>query len=299
MEIVTGDPDSAQEVEAGKLSRPLRRRITERVPAAYPIAVFWHRTRRRVQWIVEDETYTNRHDLADLPVRIKRHKSLLLRQLGESEMRLQHNKVSNLRLIAPLIDGVILRPGETFSFCRLVGRTTRRRGFVEGMLLSNGDARPGVGGGICQAANLLHWMVLHSPLTIVERSSHSFDPFPDNQRVLPWGVGCAVFYNYVDLRFRNDTEATFQVRLSVGDRYLEGDLRADREMPYSYRVHERNAKFTKCGDDYYRSNEIWRKLIDRRTGQASGEELVKRNHALVKYVPKTLGTVPSLTPGTE
>ena len=73
------------------------------------------------------------------------------------------------------------------------------------MRLSDGARGAGVGGGICQLANLLHWMVLHSPLTVVERSEHSFDPFPDNGRVLPWGVGCSIAYNYVDLVVRNDT----------------------------------------------------------------------------------------------
>ena len=57
----------------------------------------------------------------------------------------------------------MIRPGETFSFNKLVGNCTRGAGFVEGMRLSNGQASPGVGGGICQLANLLHWMVLHSP----------------------------------------------------------------------------------------------------------------------------------------
>ena len=58
-------------------------------------------------------------------------------------------------------------------------KLTARKGYVDGMRLSNGEARPGVGGGICQLANLVHWMVLHSPLTVTERSEHSFDTFPE------------------------------------------------------------------------------------------------------------------------
>ncbi len=44
-------------------------------------------------------------------------------------------------------------------------------------------------GGICQLSNLIHWMVLHSPLQVVERANHSFDPFPDEGRVLPLVLG--------------------------------------------------------------------------------------------------------------
>ena len=80
------------------------------------------------------------------------HKSILLRQMGNSEMWMQHNKVINLRIAASHLDGIIIRSGEELSFCRLVGRTNKRAGYVEGMLLDNGEAKAGVGGGICQIA---------------------------------------------------------------------------------------------------------------------------------------------------
>lgn len=47
------------------------------------------------------------------------------------------------------------------------------------MEVSFGEARSGIGGGICQLSNLIHWMAIHSPLVVVERSNHSFDPFPN------------------------------------------------------------------------------------------------------------------------
>jgi vancomycin resistance protein VanW len=197
----------------------------------------------------------------------------------------QHGKVTNLRLAAARVDGLLFRPGETFSFNRVVGNCTRRKGYVEGMRLSNGAARPGVGGGICQLANLLHWMFLHAPLTVVERSEHSFDPFPDNGRVLPWGVGCSIVYNYVDLVVRNDTERTFSLHIGVGDRYLEGELRVDAHVTTSYRVEARDEEFLEHKGRYFRRNEIWRTVIDKRTGDRLGDELVKRNCALVMYLP--------------
>lgn len=159
-----------------------------------------HRLRRRWQWVRSTTPVARGHDETSLPIRVIKHKSLLLRTLGDTDMRLQHNKVTNLRVATSCVDGLLIRPGEEFSFCRTVGRATARKGYVEGMLLDSGQAAAGVGGGICQLANLLHWMVLHSPLTVTERSEHSFDPFSDQGRVLPWGVGCAVYFNYVDLR---------------------------------------------------------------------------------------------------
>jgi vancomycin resistance protein VanW len=265
-------------------------RLSQRLPAIYPLAVWLHRARRRLAWLRSDAVWASTHSTAPLAHRVKAHSSLLMRELSEDEMRLQRNKVVNLRLAAARMDGILIRPGETLSFNRVVGSCTRRRGYVEGMRLSNGRARAGVGGGICQLANLVHWMVLHSPLTVVERSEHSFDPFPDKARVLPWGVGCSIVYNYVDLVVRNDTDLTFQLFCSVGERHLDGELRSDRPTPYSYRVHARDEAFIKAGDDLFRRNEIWRTVIDKRTGDVVGEELVKRNCALVTYEPA--GDVP-------
>jgi vancomycin resistance protein VanW len=272
-------------------SRP---RWSERFPVIHPLAVTAHRLRRRWSWLRSPTPLARRRDLQPLPVRVIKHRSLLLRTLGESEMWLQHNKVTNLRVAVRSVDGLLIGPGEEFSFCRTVGRATRRKGYVEGMLLSNGRPVAGVGGGICQLANLLHWMVLHSPLTVTERSEHSFDPFPDNGRVLPWGVGCAVYYNYVDLRFRNDTDATLQLRVGVGERYLEGELRSDRPLAHSYKIYARHEGFFSSGGSWYRRNEIWRDVIDRRTGNTVRSELVKKNCALVKYVPAGFGDAPGL-----
>ena len=279
-----------------------RRRPSERHPWLFPWAVRAHRVRRRVRWLLGDAVWAGDRATRDLPVRVKKHASLLVRELSPAEMVLQRNKVVNLRLSSARVDGLLIRPGETFSFNKVVGSCTRRKGYVEGMRLSNGEAVPGVGGGICQLANLLHWMFLHSPLTVVERSEHSFDPFPDKGRVLPWGVGCSIVYNYVDLVVRNDTAATFQLRVRVAERHLRGELRADRPTRESYRVEARDERFWRRDGRVHRQNEIWRTRIDRRTGAVLGEELVKRNCALVKYAPPEDLVVDvdarELTPGT-
>jgi vancomycin resistance protein VanW len=264
-------------------------RLTQRHPWLLPVAMAAHRARRRTQWVRDAWSgrvvWATRHDSGDLPVRVRQHGSLLLRELDPDQMHLQHNKVTNLRLAASRMDGLVIAPGETFSFNRVVGSCTRRRGYLDGMRLSNGTAQAGVGGGICQLANLVHWMVLHSPLTVVERSEHSFDPFPDRGRVLPWGVGCSIVYNYVDLVVRNDTERPFQLRTRVGERHLHGQLRTDVRPEHSYMVEARGEQFLRQDGRVYRRNQIWRRVIDRVSGAQVGEELVRTNCALVVYEP--------------
>lgn len=260
-------------------------RLSQRHPWLYPVAVAVNRARRRLAWIRSDVRWASDTSYDDLPVRVIAHRSLLLRQLGDSEMYLQHNKVTNLMLAARRVDGLLIKPGETFSFNKVVGNCTRRRGYLDGMRLSNGDVVPGVGGGICQLANLLHWMVLHSDLTVTDRSEHSYDPFPDNDRVLPWGTGCSIVYNYVDLQLRNDTATTFQLRAKVGENYLEGELRANRPQP-RYHVYGANEHFFRLDGNYFRANEIWRSVTDQSSGGRAGPELVRRNCAMAKYVPE-------------
>ena len=101
-----------------------------------------------------------------LPVLVYRHASLIRRKLGNTDLSLQENKAVNLSLAAPKINGILIRPGETFSFWNLVGRDDARHGYKKGLTIAHGMPSSGVGGGLCQFTNLIHWMVLHSDLTI-------------------------------------------------------------------------------------------------------------------------------------
>lgn len=217
------------------------------------------------------------------PYTCKKHQSLLRRTLGQSDPKLQENKIINLKIATSKIDGIIIRPGETMSFWNLVGKTTKAKGYIEGMQLSRGEVKTGIGGGICQLANLLYWMSLHTPLVVTERHHHSFDPFPDSGRTLPFGSGASVFYNYIDLRFFNPTSSSFQIKVWLTDKHLKGAIISNEEMPYSYHIEERNHQFLKQNGKNYRQNEIWRKTVVKRTGQVIKEELLLKNFSEVKY----------------
>lgn len=261
----------------------MRKRLSEIHPLVYHTRILQKRAFRRIADISAGISFASETSSEDLGFTCKKHQSLLRRKLGNSDPQLQENKVTNLKIACPTIDGILIRPGETFSFWRQLGEATAEKGYLEGMQLSRGEVVRGVGGGLCQLANLLYWMALHTPLTIAERHHHSFDPFPDENRVLPFGSGAGVFYNYIDLRFFNPTSFTFQIRLWVTDDHLKGAVFADSEPPYSYHVFEREHRFISAGDKVFRENEIWRESIDRRTGDRVSSEMLVRNHAEVKY----------------
>lgn len=105
---------------------------------------------------MENEPLSKGKEVEALPFLVKRHSTRLIKKLGDSDMRLQLNKVENLKLVIPCLNGLVIRPGESFSFCRLVRKPMAKRGFLEGMELSMGKAQSGIGGGICQMENLLN-----------------------------------------------------------------------------------------------------------------------------------------------
>ncbi|TBN36340.1 VanW family protein [Pseudomonas sp. BGI-2] len=254
-------------------------------PALYWLRVWQKRLFRQIAWRFSSRQYAvSINAESRLPFRYLKHTSKLIRKLGNSDLALQHNKVINLKRAVSSINGIVIAPGEYFSFCRLVGRPTRKLGYVEGMELSFGEARSGIGGGICQLSNLIHWMAIHSPLEVVERSNHSFDPFPDEGRVLPFGSGAAIFNNYIDLVLHNPTDRHFQLKLNVGDQQLEGELLCDRVREFRYHVYQVGHRFSREGGRVFRENEIWREV--RSKGQGSEvlvSERLYKNRVVVKY----------------
>lgn len=232
---------------------------------------------------VDGRTYAKMRHRAELEYRVKKHQSVLFRRLGNSDPELQRNKAQNIWLVVQALDGVLIRPGETFSFWRLVGRPHRDRGFVLGMELVAGEARAGIGGGVCQISNLIFWLVLHSPLKVVERRHHSFDPFPDDGRVLPYASGATVMWPYRDLRFENTTTQTFQLKFWFDKKCINCDLRSDAPQAISYTVFEKAHRFERHGDKTFRTNELWRKQINKSNGKQLGDEFLFRNRGEVKY----------------
>lgn len=214
-----------------------------------------------------------------------RHETPLLRQLRDVDMQYQRNKIVNLKIAAPLLDGMLLRPGETLSYWRRIGRPSYRRGFVDGMVLFYGNYGYGVGGGLCQLSNLIYWMTLHTPLTVTERYRHSFDVFPDAGRTQPFGSGATCVYPYRDLMIRNDTDAAFELHVSVGAEALCGAWRSDREPAYRYEIEERGHRMEgESWGGFSRHNEIWR-IVRSLDGTPVVEEPVAQNSALMMYSP--------------
>lgn len=220
-----------------------------------------------------------------LPYSYFSHQTILLRKLKDVDMWMQQNKIVNLKLAVQQLNGIILRPGEIFSYWRLIGNPTRKKGYVEGMILQNGTFAPGVGGGLCQLSNLIFWMTLHTPLTVVERHRHGYDVFPDSNRTQPFGSGATCFYPHGDLMIQNNTDDTYQLVVQVGPEYLEGQWRVTAPPAYRYEIVERNHEMRgEYWGGYSRHNELYQQQYDLE-GNLLREVLVVKNAALMMYAP--------------
>ena len=240
---------------------------------------------RYLLWCSPEYRWARRRQTELLPQVQFAHATPLYRHLRGEEMQLQENKVVNLRLAAARLDGLVLAPGETFSYWRLIGKPTSRKGYREGMVLFLGRIGSDVGGGLCQLSNLIFWMTLHTPLTVVERYRHSHDVFPDANRTQPFGSGATCAYPHRDLMIRNDTDQPFQLCLRVGQTHLEGQWRAMEPPEYTYEIVERDHRMDQAAwGGYIRHNALYRRVWDR-AGRLVDEQFLFANDAIMMYSP--------------
>ncbi len=107
----------------------------------------------------------------------------------------------NIGRAAELVDGTVLKPGETFSLNDTVGERTVENGFTAGTIISNGIFKTDLGGGVSQMATTLFNAMFFAGLEDIEHKPHSvyIDRYPvGREATVAWGA--------VDLRFRNDTD---------------------------------------------------------------------------------------------
>ena len=249
----------------------------------YRISLAKEILRRNLKDLFSGQKIARERSGETLPVIVKSHSSILLRKLHGVDIRLQENKVTNIMLACSKINGLIIHPGEVFSFWKMIGNPTKKAGYKEGLVISKNNLTKGYGGGLCQLANMIHWLILNSPLTVTELHHHSDALFPDDRRRVPFGTGTSVAFNSVDYRFKNTTDQDVQLLVWCEDGDLCGELRTTREFPNRYRLSEENHHFRKENGKFYRISQVYRTTIDRQTGKEIQIELILNNHSEVIY----------------
>lgn len=258
-------------------------------PLTYKISRFKEIQKRNIKDLFSNKKFAATFSKEVLPIVIYKHNSLIRRKLGNVDIQLQENKAVNLSIAAPKVSHILIKPKETFSFWKLVGSISPKKGYLEGLTVKSGTVDKDFGGGMCQFTNLIHWMVLHSSLKIIEYHHHNgIDMFPDFGRKVPFGTGTSIMYNNLDYQFYNDSDdITYQLIVYTTDEYLMGELRASKEEKYKYHIKEDYSYFLKEDNEkWYRHNQVSKKVIDKYTGNLIENNIIVTNKAEVLYDAK-------------
>lgn len=259
-----------------------RKLFCELHPACYWISRKKEILKRKARDFLKNDLIAKEKSNQCLPYVLFHHESVLIRELPDVDLTLQNNKVTNITLALKHINGMIIHPGETFSFWRSVGETTKKKGYKEGLQLYSRNLSKGVGGGLCQLTNMIHQLVLHSPMEVVELHHHTDALFPDVNRRVPFGTGTSINYNNKDYRFKNTTNQDMQLSFKIADGKLIGELRSNQLLDVSYKLLEENHFFQKEGDRYYRHSEVNR-ITYNSLGHQINKERILNNHSEVLY----------------
>ena len=182
------------------------------------------------------------------------------------------NRNTNLRLLCAALDGVILQPGEEFSYNNTVGERTEEKGYKPATAYSGTRMVKDIGGGVCQGSTTLYNCALLADLEILERVCHGA-----KVGYVPLGLDAAVNWNTkTDLRFKNNFHFPMMIKAEVSEGYVRMQLLGTDEKDYYI---EMRCGQGEEGDIVYAVS--YRVKYDKETG----EQISKEREANSTYYP--------------
>ena len=133
--------------------------------------------------------------------------------LGKSSTKYDdrnENRANNLKLAASKIDGIVLSPGEEFSYNKVVGERSISAGYKEAKIYAGGAVIDGLGGGICQISSTLYNAVMFANLKVTERHNHQFIT-----SYVEAGRDATVAYGSKDFKFVNNWTYPIKINVSI------------------------------------------------------------------------------------
>ena len=149
----------------------------------------------------------------------------------EGQAHLFENKLHNLQLAVSRMQGLVLQPGEIFSFWGLVGRPDEKKGYKEGATFIRRKVSSATGGGLCQLSGLLHNLALLAGCPILERHAHSIDAYGEG-RYIPLGRDATVAYPSADLCFQNAHPFPLLLKVEIYRNRAEARFFSQCSLPF-------------------------------------------------------------------
>lgn len=198
-------------------------------------------------------------------------------------MTYQENKVFNLKLVAKQMDGLLIYPGETFSFWQLARYADKHTPYKDGLTVENGKLIVSPGGGLCQMSNSLFWLFLHTPLTIIERHGHGVKEFPEPNNDEIKGVDATIAEGWLDLKVTNNTDNTYQIRISFDEAQITTGIYSLHHPQLRYEVNNGELHYWQQGDTIQEEIAVVRQAYDYDSQEPMGQELLYTNQCIITY----------------
>lgn len=134
------------------------------------------------------------------------------------------DRTTNLKLAMNKLDGVVVSPGETFSYNKTLGKRTAEAGYKEAGGYAGGKVVQTLAGGICQISSTLYDAVVYANLEIVERHNHMF-----LAGYVGAGKDATVVYGALDFKFKNTRNYPIMIKTSIGNGVAKIDIYGIKE----------------------------------------------------------------------
>ena len=144
------------------------------------------------------------------------------------------NRNSNLKKACEMLNGLVLQPGQEFSYNETLGERTKDKGWLPAPAYSGTTLVDSPGGGICQVSSTLYLASVYAELTVLERVNHGFPV-----SYIPLGMDATVNWGFTDLKLRNDTPMPVKILAEETDDLVKVSILGtetrnyDIEMTYS------------------------------------------------------------------
>ncbi len=164
---------------------------------------------------------------------------------GESDfIGSSDSRIHNIGVSSKIFNGILLKPGEEFSFNDLLGEVDGTTGYLPELVIKGGQLIPEYGGGICQVSTTVFRSAIAAGLPILERHPHSLPVRYYN----PQGFDATIYPGVVDLRFKNDTPSHILLQSKITGSKLSFEIYGSKDGrqvsidgPYSYDIQPNGA----------------------------------------------------------
>lgn len=260
-----------------------RKRLTQIMPFLTPIRIWQRNLFYHIKMKFDGNTYSKKTSTELLPYEISNAKTFMINEESGYDIVYQQNKVHNLKIISKTMDKILIYPNETFSFCYLAKNEKKYGKYKKGLVLIDDKIVAMKGGGTCQLSNLLYYLFLMTPLTIVERHSHGAKSFPNPDNDALDGIDATTHSGWLDLKVRNDTDNIYQISISFDEEYMYGKILSNKESNIEYKISNENLKYFKENDKIYESVDVIKNKIDKKTGKNIEKIKLYKEKLIIDY----------------